>query len=577
MVALLQAEVLAQCTLKSGTIIGETWTRANSPYCIVGNILVAGLTIQPGVSIVFHGNYVFEVAGTLTAIGTPIDSIPFVKADTVAAGRGWQGIFFNNTRLGSQMRYCIVSGSLNSGIRIHNSDPQIRNCLIRDNSGPQGGGMRITGVVPLTIEGCTIVRNFVSGLHVQGGGIYCDSTLVLNDGVVEDNHLRATGQTGTGGSSLGGGIFSVWDLRLNRCLIRNNSAATFAVGWTPVSYGGGIYANGRLRVAKCTIDSNKDSAVVTSGPSNAAAHGGGVYVNGSYSYTNSFLTRNVAYSLANSTPAFGSFGGGIYANGNDSITNCIVSYNSAIVSGPQVLQQGGGLYLNSPTSIITNSTIAYNSNQGLARATGTVTIWNSILFFNTAEQIAGTAVSVSHSDVQGGFSGQGNIDANPILLSTNCPQIVPPSPCIDAGDTTRAYYDVCFVNGNRQRSWGSTRNDMGAHGGPGACGWDSSQLCIIVGVENNKEGSPRQFGLSQNFPNPFNPTTKINFSIPTSSFTMLKVFDILGKEVATLVNEELKPGGYETTWDASGFASGVYLYRLHAGGFLDTKRLLLLR
>jgi hypothetical protein len=88
---------------------------------------------------------------------------------------------------------------------------------------------------------------------------------------------------------------------------------------------------------------------------------------------------------------------------------------------------------------------------------------------------------------------------------------------------------------------------------------------------------PLQYSLEQNYPNPFNPETKIKFQIPTSSEVTLKVFDLLGREVATLVNERLQPGSYETTFDGSGLASGVYLYRLKAGGFVETKKLLLLR
>jgi hypothetical protein len=88
---------------------------------------------------------------------------------------------------------------------------------------------------------------------------------------------------------------------------------------------------------------------------------------------------------------------------------------------------------------------------------------------------------------------------------------------------------------------------------------------------------PTEFVLHQNYPNPFNPTTTIKFQIPHSSFVILKVFDLLGREVATLVNEEMGAGSYEKNFDDSGLASGVYLYRLQAGSFTQTKKLLLLR
>jgi hypothetical protein len=88
---------------------------------------------------------------------------------------------------------------------------------------------------------------------------------------------------------------------------------------------------------------------------------------------------------------------------------------------------------------------------------------------------------------------------------------------------------------------------------------------------------PRTFSLEQNYPNPFNPVTTVEFRIQSSEFVILKVFDLLGREVATLVNEVKQPGTYIVQWDATGMASGVYFYRLGAPGFIQTRKLLLLR
>ncbi len=83
------------------------------------------------------------------------------------------------------------------------------------------------------------------------------------------------------------------------------------------------------------------------------------------------------------------------------------------------------------------------------------------------------------------------------------------------------------------------------------------------------------FKLNQNYPNPFNPSTKISFSIPTSEFVTLKVYDVLGREVATLVNENLNAGSYSYNFDASNLTSGVYLYKLQAGKYSETKKMIL--
>ena len=98
----------------------------------------------------------------------------------------------------------------------------------------------------------------------------------------------------------------------------------------------------------------------------------------------------------------------------------------------------------------------------------------------------------------------------------------------------------------------------------------------LVGVPE-QELLPTTYGLNQNYPNPFNPTTVIRYQIPVSSMVSLKVYNVLGQEVATLVSEEMKPGRYEVAWDATGFASGVYFYRLQAKDFVDTKKLILLK
>ena len=95
---------------------------------------------------------------------------------------------------------------------------------------------------------------------------------------------------------------------------------------------------------------------------------------------------------------------------------------------------------------------------------------------------------------------------------------------------------------------------------------------------------PSHFTLEQNYPNPFNPSTKIRYSIPASlnpsqgvTLTQLKIYDILGKEVAALVNKNQQPGNYEVNFDASNLASGVYFYQLKAGNFEQVKKMVLLR
>ena len=88
---------------------------------------------------------------------------------------------------------------------------------------------------------------------------------------------------------------------------------------------------------------------------------------------------------------------------------------------------------------------------------------------------------------------------------------------------------------------------------------------------------PKEFKLEQNFPNPFNPTTKIQYQLPQDSRVTLKIYDILGSEVATLVNEEQEAGYKEIQFTGSNIASGMYVYRLQAGDFISTKKMMLLK
>jgi hypothetical protein len=88
---------------------------------------------------------------------------------------------------------------------------------------------------------------------------------------------------------------------------------------------------------------------------------------------------------------------------------------------------------------------------------------------------------------------------------------------------------------------------------------------------------PEFIRLFQNYPNPFNPSTRIEYQLPRKEFVTLKVYDVLGREVAVLVNEVQSPGTHSVEFSATGLASGVYFYRLESGGFVETKRLVLLR
>ena len=98
----------------------------------------------------------------------------------------------------------------------------------------------------------------------------------------------------------------------------------------------------------------------------------------------------------------------------------------------------------------------------------------------------------------------------------------------------------------------------------------------LVSVGDGKELS-KTFSLDQNYPNPFNPSTKIKFAIPRESHVTVKIYDLLGQEVETLVNEIVQPGNHELFYDGSRLTSGVYFYRLVTDSYTSTKKLILLK
>jgi hypothetical protein len=399
----------------SGTIVNQVWTSNNSPYRVVGDIQVAGLAIQPGVIVLMSGNYVFEVAGTLKAIGTPTSPILFTTANG-----GWQGLFFNSAQPGCELAHCIIEKSVNTGIRIVSSTPVISDCVIRSNT--------------ITMQG----EGDILSLEANGGGIKTDSPLVLDNCVIQNNSVVASvGAEDATAITKGGGIYSTAPLTLFNCTVSSNSLSArcgSGANGESVCEGAGVWAGTNLTVQSCLIEGNfSDADSMAGGFSYATNLGAGIFSRGPSIHRNSIFARNTAIGSA-----------GFPFNGG----NLIV--------------KGGGMYVAGSAQSVENSTIAFNNPDGLATDTNATQVLNSIVWGNVTNQIVG-ATNVTYCDVQGGMAGVGNKNANPIFLSSSDLLIVSGSPCINAGDTNAAFTNVFFPP-----SLGKIHNDMGAHGGPGA-------------------------------------------------------------------------------------------------------------
>jgi parallel beta-helix repeat protein len=312
---------------------------------------------------------------------------------------------------------------------------------------------------------------------------------------------------------------------------------------------------------------------------NADSSGGGLYIEES---NNSTITGN--FFKANHAK----YGGGMISFfGNYLVTNSIFVKNTA--------HWGGGMFcLQLPTQSyftrIINNTIAGNvadTAGAIASLYGEVVLMNTICWGNRAPhgteiEMWGGTLNVAYSDIRLGADGiaidsvatinwlAGNKDEDPLLVADSLSN---GSLCINAGieayDFGNGIVSKCpdkDING-RVRPYPRTRPDMGAWESVGTVGVASEPVSRI----------PKSYALDQNYPNPFNPSTTIEFALPKSGFVTLKIYDLLGNEVATLVSEKLPAGKHQRVWEAKGSASGVYLYRIEVGEFVQNRKLVLLR
>ena len=126
-------------------------------------------------------------------------------------------------------------------------------------------------------------------------------------------------------------------------------------------------------------------------------------------------------------------------------------------------------------------------------------------------------------------------------------------------------------------SWDVNNKFWGVYDEDNLTFWDPGNFDLITYVENNRDNNISDYNLSQNYPNPFNPTTTIEFNVPQKSMVSLIIYNVIGQQVSILSHGEKEAGTYRINFDASGLASGIYLYRLTAGNFVQTKKMILLK
>ncbi len=202
----------------------------------------------------------------------------------------------------------------------------------------------------------------------------------------------------------------------------------------------------------------------------------------------------------------------------------------------------------------TNSQPSFNGNTPGCAGSSCHTLTNGIV---TAEALDNLQVKITVSGTTGNVAGE----------------------LVDDNGVVQAYIDKAFSNPFiLQAPSAGTYTVNAGFKSPSRQYGTTSVVFNVSGVKENLiDFNPNEYKLYTNYPNPFNPSTKIRYAIPQTSFTTLKVYSVTGKEVATLISEEKTPGVYEINFDGAGLSSGIYFYKLQSGSFSDIKKMILLK
>jgi len=305
---------------------------------------------------------------------------------------------------------------------------------------------------------------------------------------------------------------------------------------------------------------------------------GGVFKSSDYGYTWNaigLLNKDILSIAFKDNLLFaGSVYDGIFLTSNDGATWTQVN------TGLQATYVKSLAVLNDKVYAGTNSGLYLSTNNGGNWSlTGFQSLWVNALAVVDSKLFAGTESGVYLQETSGNWVQVGlqnsNIyrlrSLNSILFAAGYPDI---SISTDYGSTwisiknnigSDLFLDLTF--NNNYIFAGTSLNGS----------WRRPLSEVITDVLNLDDVGIKDFVLHQNFPNPFNPSTKIKYSIPQKSNVVIKVFDVLGNEMETLVNEEKEQGVHTVSFDASELSSGIYFYRIQAGSFIETKKMILIK
>jgi parallel beta-helix repeat protein len=430
----------------------------------------------------------------------------------------------------------IIAENDDMGIQCDDSHPMISENTIENNtnkgiycsfgSNPEIDGNSIIGNVggiSCVSSSPNILNNYIHQNYrlafTSGGGIKLSgSTSLIENNIITENQ----------GSEDGGGI----SCQNSNPLINNNIiTGNTSVGGLFVPKGAGI----NCESCSCVVISNNVISENELTGNGTNSYGAGICISSYQSlcsvYLNSnLIVNNVAVSFGVYEPV--GIGGGIMCGAN---TELYIQNNT--ISGNQA-DRGGGIYINGST----------------------ISLLNCIVWGNSPSDVTPEYylhLEATYCDIGGEWPGIGNIDADPMFVNPDSGDynLQWGSPCIDAGDP------------NSPLDPDSTRADMGAL-------YYNQNPSFIADEEH---GQPLDFNLQSPYPNPFNSQTTISYSLPKYSYVELSIFNLAGRQVTKIADGWRDAGVHEVTFDGSYLSSGVYIFKLKAGDFEASGKMVLLK
>ncbi len=561
---------------------GVTWTESDSGI----TNLVAGSSVS---ALVVNGTNIF--AGISNTVSDTNSCIIYLSTDN---GKSWnrRGSGINATKANSLavIGNNILAGTDN-GIYVSNDNGMSWSAA--------NTGLETIGIGPLAVIGTNIFASTQHGvfLSTNNGSSWNPITGLIP--------LFVSTLSSNGTDLLAGTYRGVYLSTDN-----GNNWAPRNTGWPDYSItalaarGSNIYAGTYGGVYVSTDNGSswgiRDTGIVTQGINALAINGTDIYAAGG---------RNVEYVIVNNRPK-ALYHLGMYRSSNNgmnwamidsglaggqvvslaidsSITDHRVIYATTMYPDYSQTDTSSGIYCSTNNGITWSRIKTLDNNYSMIQTLGIVSNGNGGTNL-IAPYLLFTHVIYGHYIYGANISTDAGATWNKITSSTPTKSII--YSCAVSGTSIFAGSNLgVIVSNNSGMDWLDANNgltnlnvrslfikDGNLYAGTGNGVWKRS-LSEITDVDNSYVQVPLHFTLNQNYPNPFNPTTTIRYSVPKSQFVTLKVFDVLGREIRTLVNENKNVGNYEVSFDASALTSGIYFYQLKSGNYSATKKLVLLK